>query len=64
VKLTKTICRQIISVKELKIEYSTFEAKKNLSNMYDVYLADEAIVGVLMPLLGKHFIRKKRLVIF
>ncbi|KAI0231805.1 hypothetical protein LSAT2_017818 [Lamellibrachia satsuma] len=51
---------EIISLKELKIEYSTFEAKKNLSNMYDIYLADESIIGILLPLLGKHFIKKKR----
>ncbi|KAK3085823.1 hypothetical protein FSP39_009187 [Pinctada imbricata] len=51
---------KVIPVKALKLEYKPFEAKRNLSNMYDIFLADKRIYGALPPLLGKAFYGRKR----
>ncbi|XP_041363959.1 ribosomal L1 domain-containing protein 1-like [Gigantopelta aegis] len=51
---------EVIPLKSLKLEYKPFEAKRNLSNMYDLYLADERIVRLLPSFLGKNFYGRKR----
>ena len=64
--LASTVCVyllllwQVIPLKALKLEYQPYEAKRNLSNMYDIYLADARIMRLLPPLLGKHFYGRKR----
>lgn len=55
-----TCVSEIIPMKALKLEYKPHEAKRNLSQNYDVYLGDERIIRLLPPLLGKHFYGKKR----
>ncbi|XP_013069710.2 ribosomal L1 domain-containing protein 1-like isoform X1 [Biomphalaria glabrata] len=50
----------IIPLKSLKTEYKPFEAKKNLSNAYDLYLADVRVIRLLPKLLGKHFYGRKK----
>lgn len=60
-KLFKTSF-QIVPLKSLKLEYKPHEAKRNLSNMYDIYLADERIVRLLPPILGKNFYGRKKCV--
>lgn len=51
---------QIFPLKKLKLEYGDFEAKRNLSNAYDVYLADSRIIRLLPTRLGKHFVGRHR----
>ncbi|ESP00021.1 hypothetical protein LOTGIDRAFT_113219, partial [Lottia gigantea] len=51
----------IIPIKELLLEYKAFEAKRNLSNMYDVFLTDSRVAKVLPRILGKHFYGRKRI---
>ena len=51
---------QIIPLKQVKLEYQPFEAKRNLSNMYDKFLVDDRIARLLPGLLGKNFYGRKR----
>lgn len=53
--------REVIPLKSLKLEYRSIEAKKNLCNKYDHFLADDRIFGNLPRTLGKDFARKKRI---
>jgi len=50
----------IIPLKQLKLEYKPYEAKRNLSNAFDIYLADARIMRLLPSYLGKHFYGKKK----
>ncbi|PVD39400.1 hypothetical protein C0Q70_02030 [Pomacea canaliculata] len=50
----------IVPLKALKLEYKSFEAKRNLANMYDLFLADARIIRLLPPYLGKAFYGRKR----
>ena len=47
-------------MKALKLEYKPFEAKRNLSNRFDVFLADARIIRLLPSYLGKAFFSRKR----
>lgn len=51
---------EVMPLKQLKLEYGPYEAKRNLSNMFDMYLADDRILRLLPPFLGKHFLARKR----
>ncbi len=51
-------------MKAIKLEYQPFEAKRNLSNMYDVFLADARIIRLLPGLLGKAFYGRKKYAAF
>jgi len=55
-----TVVTKILPLKAIKLEYQPFEAKRNLSDMHDVYLADANIVRLLPGFLGKHFYGRKR----
>ncbi|XP_064645067.1 ribosomal L1 domain-containing protein 1-like [Lineus longissimus] len=55
-----TCVTTIIPVKSLKTEYKQFEAKRHLSNMYDVYLADARVAGIMPKMLGKHFYGRRK----
>lgn len=55
---------QIVPLKELKLEYQPFEAKRNLSNLSDVFLADARIIRLLPKLLGKNFYGRNRYALF
>merc|ERR1711971_1391060 len=52
---------QIISLRELKVEYKQFEAKIQLSNKFDLFLADDRIIRLLPKFLGKPFYSRKKL---
>merc|ERR1719330_1851488 len=47
--------------KELKVEYKQFEAKIQLSNKFDLFLADDRIIRLLPKFLGKPFYSRKKL---
>ncbi|XP_052820143.1 ribosomal L1 domain-containing protein 1-like [Mya arenaria] len=53
---------KIIPLKALRTDYSMHSAKRSLAKAYDLYLADEAVFGLLPGQLGKIFFAKKRLV--
>lgn len=51
---------QVISLRELKVEYKPFEAKKALCQKFDIFLVDDRIVRLVPKFLGKPFYSKKR----
>ncbi|XP_076458057.1 ribosomal L1 domain-containing protein 1-like [Babylonia areolata] len=51
---------QVIPLKALKLEYKPYEAKRKLSNSFDVFLADARIIRLLPAYLGKAFYGRKR----
>jgi len=52
---------QVISLRELKVEYKQFEAKTQLCHRFDQFLADDRIIRLLPPFLGKAFYKRKKL---
>jgi ribosome biogenesis protein UTP30 len=54
------IITEVVPLKSLKTEYKPYEAKRNLANAYDIFLADARIVRLLPTYLGKHFYGKKK----
>eukprot|EP00741_Cyanophora_paradoxa_P024037 tig00021721_g23212.t1 len=52
--------KKVIGLSKLRAKYKTYEAKRQLSGSYDLFLADERIVRFLPTLLGKAFIQRKR----
>ncbi|XP_054716557.1 ribosomal L1 domain-containing protein 1-like [Uloborus diversus] len=52
---------EVITLRQLRTEFKTFEAKRQLMAAYDVFLADSRIAGVLHRFLGKAFYRKRKL---
>ncbi|KAL4239926.1 proteasome-interacting protein cic1 [Mactra antiquata] len=51
---------KVIPMKALRTDYSMFSDKRNLSKAYDLYLADECVMGFLPGLLGKIFYSKSK----
>ena len=51
---------QVISLRELKVEYKPFEAKNSLCQKFDIFLVDERIARLVPKFLGKPFYSKKR----
>jgi ribosome biogenesis protein UTP30 len=47
-------------VSKLKARYKPFEAKRQLCASYDLFLADERVLPLLPPILGKTFFMKKK----
>ena len=52
---------QVISLRELKVEYKQFEAKIQLANKFDLFLADDRIFRLLPVCLGKNFYKRKKI---
>ncbi|KAL3138723.1 hypothetical protein ABBQ32_006478 [Trebouxia sp. C0010 RCD-2024] len=52
---------KVIGVSKLKGKYEPFEAKRQLCNSYDLFIADDRIVPSLPKLIGKSFFKKKKL---
>merc|ERR1719319_669547 len=52
---------QVISLRELKVEYKQFEAKTQLCHRFDLFLADAHIIRLLPQFLGKPFYKRKKL---
>ena len=51
---------QVISLRELKVEYKQFEAKNSLCQKFDIFLVDDRILRLIPKFLGKPFYRRKR----
>ena len=52
---------KVIVVSKLKKKYVPFEAKRELCSAYDIFVADQRVLPMLPPLLGKTFFKKKKL---
>lgn len=52
---------EIISLRQLKREYKTYEAKRKLSSAFDVFISDDRILPMVIRNLGKSFFAKKKL---
>jgi len=51
---------RVLALRELKVEFKTFEAKRQLAQLYDVFLADARIVRLLPKFLGKAFYQGRK----
>ena len=51
---------KVILLSKLKKDYKAFEEKRKLCGSYDIFLADDRILGELPKLLGKAFYKKKK----
>ncbi|XP_074638605.1 ribosomal L1 domain-containing protein 1-like isoform X1 [Acropora palmata] len=51
---------KVISFNKLKKKYQSFEAKRNLCTLCDVFTCDEAIYHLLPQVLGKTFFSRKK----
>ncbi|XP_060184416.1 uncharacterized protein LOC132614075 [Lycium barbarum] len=51
---------KVLKLSKLKAEYKPFEAKRDLYESYELFLADKRVVNLLPGLLGKQFYKKKR----
>lgn len=51
---------KVVGVSKLKTKYESHEAKRQLCNSFDLFLADESIVPSLPKLIGKSFFKKKK----
>jgi len=49
-----------MALRELKVEYKTFESKTALCHLYDHFLADARIIRLLPQFLGKAFYKRKK----
>ncbi len=52
--------KKIFSYSELKQQFSAYKDKRRLMKMFDLFLADKAVVPLLPRLLGKSFFEAKR----
>jgi ribosome biogenesis protein UTP30 len=50
----------VLGISKLRNEYKPFEAKRQLCQMYDLFLADDRVVPLLPKLLGKKFYETKK----
>ncbi len=51
---------QIIPLKRVKLEFGPLEARRNLANMFDMFLADASVARLLPEILGKPFYGRKK----
>merc|ERR1719187_2190252 len=51
---------KVMALRELKVEYKTFESKRALCHLYDHFLADARIIRLLPQFLGKAFYKRKK----
>jgi len=51
---------KVMALRELKVEYKTFESKTALCHLYDHFLADARIIRLLPQFLGKAFYKRKK----
>ena len=51
---------KVVGVSKLKTKFESHEAKRQLCNSYDLFMADERVLPTLPKLLGKSFFKKKK----
>ncbi|XP_076955288.1 uncharacterized protein LOC143630076 [Bidens hawaiensis] len=52
---------KVIKLSKLRTDYKPFESKRKLCDSYDMFFADKRVIHLLPKLLGKQFLRKKKL---
>ncbi|XP_058964339.2 ribosomal L1 domain-containing protein 1-like [Pocillopora verrucosa] len=52
--------KKVISLTKLRKNYQSFETKRQLCSLYDVFICDDAIYHLLPKLLGKVFFSRKK----
>ena len=58
--VTSEMVNEVISLRQLKVEYKQYEQKLSLVKRYDVFLADTRIMRLLPKFLGKPFYARKK----
>lgn len=53
---------RVIGISKLRKKFKPYEAKRQLCNSFDIFMADARIVPLLPNLLGKHFFDRKKCV--
>jgi ribosome biogenesis protein UTP30 len=56
-----TSVNKVIGIKKLRDRFKTYESRRDLAQLYQVFLADDRILPLLPKLLGKQFYEKKKL---
>ena len=51
---------RVNGISKLKAKFKGFEAKRDLCNAYDIFLADDSLVHFLPKAIGKTFFEKKK----
>ena len=51
---------KVIGVTKLRKKFKPYEAKRLLCSQYELFMADESVLPLLPPLLGKVFFRQKK----
>ena len=51
---------KVLGISKLRSKYKPHEAKRQLLNDYDVFVADDRILPLLPKLIGTHFFRRKK----
>lgn len=51
---------KVVGLSKLKTKYESHEAKRQLCNSYDLFVADERVLPSLPKLIGKAFFKKKK----
>jgi len=54
------LINEIIPLRQLKVEYKEYEAKRNLANRVDIVLCDASVIRLVPMFLGKHFYSKNK----
>mmetsp|Transcript_29441 Transcript_29441/g.54032 ORF Transcript_29441/g.54032 Transcript_29441/m.54032 type:complete len:257 (-) Transcript_29441:40-810(-) len=52
--------KKVVGVSKLRTKYESHEAKRQLCNSYDLFIADDRIIRMLPKLIGKSFFHKKK----
>jgi ribosome biogenesis protein UTP30 len=53
--------KKVIAISKLRANYKQFDTRRKLKNSYDLFLCDDSISLVLISLLGKAFIKSKKM---
>ena len=53
--------KKVITLESLRKNYAQFQQRRELMQKYDIFMADERILPMLTPALGKDFIKAKKL---
>lgn len=57
----ESVRAKVIGISKLKKKYVPFEAKRQLRAQYDIFVADQRVLPMLPPLLGKSFFKARKL---
>lgn len=54
---------KVLSVSKLRSDFKSFQSRRKLLSQHDRFLADDAVIPLLSPMLGKKFFEKKKSVL-